>query len=268
MMTEPSEWQIPGSGVEIYEHVFVPTMMGWAAQVIALTPPQRGDHILDVACGTGALTRLVVNSIGRGGRVVGLDINPDMLAVARTIPMGGSQSAPVEWQEGNVQAIPFANESFDIVFCAFGLMFFPDKVAALKEMRRVLKPSGCLAVSVWGPISKSPGQVALKESWERHFGAEAGTGFARMHVLSDPEIVRSLLDEAGFSRVSVEPTMGVVRHRSPECMVRSVGAMLGTQADEQTRIKLIQEVSEALHPYVGADGLVYPIEAILASAKK
>lgn len=90
-----------------------------------------------------------------------------------------------------------------------------------------------------------------------------------MHVLSDPEnSPLPFLDEAGFSHVSVAPMMGVVRHRSPEYMVRSVGAMLGTQADEQTRMKIIQEVSTALQPYVGADGLVYPIEAILASARK
>ena len=135
-------------------------------------------------------------------------------------------------------------------------------------MRRVLKPSGRVALSVWGPISKSPGQAALKESWERHFGAEAGAGFAQMHSLSDPEMVRAFLQEAGFSQVSVNPTLGVVRHRSPEHMVRSVGAMRGTQADERTRAQLIQEVSAALQPYVGAEGLVYPIEAILACARK
>ncbi len=268
MMNESSGWQIPGSWVEIYERVFVPAMKEWAAQVIALAQPQPGDHVLDVACGTGALTRKVAHYVDHRGRVVGLDISPEMLTIARTMPLDDSPSGPVEWYEGDAHALPFEDETFDIVFCAFGFMFFSDRIAVLKEMGRVLKPAGRLALSVWGPINKSRGQVALKESWERHFGVEAGAGFARMHVLSDPEIVRSLLHEAGFSRVSVAPTMGVVRHRSPEYMVRSVGAMLGTQADEQTRTKIIQEVSTALQPYVGADGLVYPIEAILASARK
>lgn len=267
-MNAPNDWQIPGNWVEIYERVFVPAMMGWAAQVIALAQPQPEDHVLDVACGTGALTRNVANLVGQRGRIVGLDISPEMLTIARTMPLDNSQSAPVEWYEGDAHALPFDDETFDIVFSAFGFMFFSDRIAVLKEMGRVLKPAGRLALSVWGPINKSPGQVALKESWERHFGLEAGTGFSRMHVLSDPELVRTLLDEAGFSHVLVEPTMGVVRHRSPESMVRSVGAMFGTQADEQTRTKLIQEVSEALSSFVGSEGLVYPIEAILASARK
>ena len=113
--------------MEIYERVFVPAMMEWAAPLMALTSPQPEDCVLDVACGTGALTRAAVNAIGRGGRVVGLDINSDMLAVARTIPMGGPRSVPVEWREGDVNALPFEDEIFDVVFCSFGLMFFPTR---------------------------------------------------------------------------------------------------------------------------------------------
>lgn len=268
-MSESSDWQVPGSGAEIYENVFVPAMMAeWVPRVITLANPQPGEHILDVACGTGVVTRSVAHSVGRYGRVVGLDLSPEMLAVARTIAPDGAHVAPIEWREGNVSAMPFEDESFDIVFCAFGLMFFPDRVAALKEMRRVLKPDGRMALSVWGAMNKCPGQTVMKESWQRHLGADEAVGFSRMHALSEPEMVRSLVRDAGFRNVSVEPAMGLVRHRSPEYLVRSYGAMAGTRADEQTRTQVIQEVSAALQLYVGAEGLVYPIEAILASAKK
>lgn len=109
------------------------------------------------------------------GRVVGLDISPEMLTIARTMPLDNSPSSPVEWYEGDAHALPFEDETFDIVFCAFGFMFFSDRIAVLQEMSTV-KPAGRPALSVWGPINKSPGQVALKESWERHFRREGGRG--------------------------------------------------------------------------------------------
>lgn len=264
-----TDWQIPGSSVEIYQKIFVPAMMGaWPPRLIALTNLQPGEYILDVACGTGALTRCVAKSVGLQGRVVGVDISPDMLAVARAIPSDGNNTAPIEWREGDVGAIPFADDTFDVVFCAFGLMFFPAQVAALKEMRRVLKPKGRMALAVWGAMDKCPGQMAMKSSWERHFGPDGTAGFSRMHILGDPEVVQALIHDAGFENVVVEPKMGTVRHRSPEYMARSYGAMAGVETDEQTRSQIIEEVSAALRPYAGAEGLVYPIEAIFASGRK
>jgi SAM-dependent methyltransferase len=267
-MTQTNDWQVPDDGAEIYETVFVPAMMGeWAPKVMALANPQPGERVLDVACGTGALTRVVAQSIGQNGRVVGLDLSPEMLSEACKIKLDPSSAAPIEWREGDVSAIPFENESFHIVFCNFGLMFFPDRVAALEEMHRVLKPEGRLALGVWGSISKCPGQMAMKQSWERHFTDEAGL-FDAQHSLGNPQIVLSLMQDAGFRNVSVQPVMGVVRLPSPGHLARSYGAMAGIQADERTRAQVIDEVSASLQSYVGTGGLEYPIEAILASARK
>lgn len=267
-MSTSNDWQVPGSGDEIYEAVFVPAMMGeWALKVMALATPRVGECVLDVACGTGALTRVVAKAVGPHGRVVGLDLSPESLAVARTIKLDPSSAALIEWREGDVSAIPFEDETFDVVFCNFGLMFFPDRVAALKEMRRVLKKDGRLALAVWGSIAKCPGQMAMKESWERHFTDDAGL-FAAQHSLSDPKTVLSLVKDAGFQDVSVQTAMGAVRLPSPEHLARSYGAMVGIQADEKTRTKVIDEVNTALQSYVGAEGLEYPIEAILGSARK
>lgn len=214
------------------------------------------------------LTRLLAESIGPNGRVVGLDLNPDMLDVARKITLNPSSATPIEWREGDAGALPFENETFDVIFCAFGLMSLPDRVAALKEMHRVLMPSGRLAALVWGSISECPGRTAMKESWERHFGADGAEMFYRQHALGDPDTVLSLVCDAGFRDASVQTAMGVVRFPSPEHLARSYGALAEIQADEQTQAKVIDEVSIALQSYVGAEGLVYPIEAILASATK
>jgi len=268
-MSGPSDWGVTGSTPEIYESVFVPAMVAeWIPRVIALANPGVGEHVLDAACGTGVLTRSVASLVGPNGRVVGLDLNPAMLAVARMSAPDPSNAVPIEWREGDVGAVPYESDAFDIVFCTWSLMFFPDRVACLKEMRRVLKPDGCLALSVWGSISKCPGQMAMKESWERHLGADVGDRISRQHVLGEPEIVRSLIAEAGFRDISVETAMGAVRIPSPEQLARSYGAMAGILADEKTRDMVIDDVSRALESYVGVEGLAYPIEAVLAWARK
>jgi ubiquinone/menaquinone biosynthesis C-methylase UbiE len=98
-MSISNDSQVPGSGPEIYETVFVPAMMGeWASRVMALANPQLGERFLDVACGTGALTRVVARSIGPNGRVVGFDLSPPMLAEARKIRLDPSSIAPIEWR--------------------------------------------------------------------------------------------------------------------------------------------------------------------------
>src|SRR5262245_48328518 len=117
-MSGSDDWGVPGSGVEIYQSVFVPAMMDqWAAKVIALAAPQAGERVLDVACGTGVQTGPLAEAVGPTGRVVGLDFSPKMLAIARTIEIDPSRMARIEWHEGDVMALPFEPVSFDIVLC-------------------------------------------------------------------------------------------------------------------------------------------------------
>jgi len=110
--------------------------------------------VLDVACGTGVVTRAAAERVASGGRVAGIDLNPGMIAVARSLPP--TAGAAIEWHEASALALPFADSGFDVVLCQQGLQFFPDKALALREMRRVLRPGGRLALSVWnnaGPYS-------------------------------------------------------------------------------------------------------------------
>ena len=104
--------------------------------------------MLDVAYGTGIAARVAAQRVGHGGLVAGLDINPGMLAVARSTPASG---APIEWHEAAADALPFSDETFDLVLCQLGLQFFPDRLGALRDMRRVLAPSGRTLVLVPGP---------------------------------------------------------------------------------------------------------------------
>src|SRR5262249_60545343 len=104
-------------------------------------PPGRGDRVVDVACGTGIVARIAAARVGPSGVVVGVDLNPGMLNVARSVSLTDSRSAaPIQWQEASADKLPFPGESFDIVYCQLGLQFFADRPAALREMRRVLGP--------------------------------------------------------------------------------------------------------------------------------
>ncbi len=141
------------------------------------------------------------------------------------------------------------------------------RIAALKEMHRVLRPNGRLALMTWGAIDKCPAQTVMKNMWGR-FGADKAAFFDAQHALSDPEVVLRLIRDSGFNDASVQTVMGVIRFDSPELLTRIWGTALGIQTDAPTRAQIIAEVSAALQAYVGAQGLVYPIEAVLSSARK
>ena len=123
--------QVSRSAADVYEEFFVPALFREPAQhVVQAADIRRGQSVLDVACGTGMLAREAAPVTGDAGKVTGLDRNDGMLAVARRLAPG------IDWQLGVAEALPFVDRSFDRVFCQFGLMFFDDRVAALREMRQ------------------------------------------------------------------------------------------------------------------------------------
>src|SRR5262249_28586791 len=140
---------------------------------------ETGERVLDVACGTGAVARVAADLVGEGGRVVGVDVNRAMLRVARARLPG------LEWCEASVLALPFAGDGFDAVFCQLGLQFFPDRPAALSEMRRVLAPGGRFGASVYSSIERNPAADALACSLDRRFGEGASRAKRHEHSLAD-----------------------------------------------------------------------------------
>jgi demethylmenaquinone methyltransferase / 2-methoxy-6-polyprenyl-1,4-benzoquinol methylase len=109
----------------------------WRRKSVSLAMPTAGDALLDVACGTGDFARTFAASTPAPGRIVGCDFSSEMLRRAADQP-----SPAIEWSLADATALPFADESFDIVSCAFGVRNFQDLDAGLSEMRRVLRPGG------------------------------------------------------------------------------------------------------------------------------
>jgi ubiquinone/menaquinone biosynthesis C-methylase UbiE len=164
--------QLAGNAAETYQLELVPALFGpWGSRVVELAALRPGLRVLDVACGTGLVARLAAEAIGVSGRVTALDLNPAMLAVAAELP--AVEGAPIEWVEGNAQALPFAEASFDVVCCQLGLQFFPDREGALREMRRVLVPGGRAVLMVWGEIDRAPGFAVLAAALGRTIGSDA-----------------------------------------------------------------------------------------------
>src|SRR5262245_42186194 len=151
---------------EIYERVLVaPLFRPFAEQLIARVALNRGDSVIDVACGTGIVARVARERLGPDARIVGVDVAPAMLAVAQTV------EPAIDWREGNAVALPVsAGEHFTVLTCHQGLQFMPDKPAALREMRRVLAPRGRVAIATWSSLEDLRAVRDLNAIAEHHVG--------------------------------------------------------------------------------------------------
>jgi ubiquinone/menaquinone biosynthesis C-methylase UbiE len=179
--------QYGGNAAENYERYFVPAIgTPFATTLLDAAGLHRGERVLDVACGTGVVTRLAAERVGPDGAVGGLDINPAMLAVARSVSSSG---APIEWHEASAESLPLADGSFDVVLSSLGLQFVSDKLSALGEMRRVLAPHGRLAIATVGPTPQP--FAILEQALARYVKPEAAAFMRVVFSLHEPRNSRS-----------------------------------------------------------------------------
>ncbi len=234
--------------------------------VTAAATIKPGDRVLDVACGTGALTLAVAERVGSTGSAVGLDANPEMLAVARRKP------ARSEWLEGLAESLPLTDESFDAVVSQFGFMFFADRPKALREMMRVLRAGGRLAIAGCHAVENSPGYAAFANLLDRLFGKSVGDAFRAPFVLGDPQLLLEISREAGISDARVARHKGEVRFRSIAALVSAERACvwtLGGLLDDDQFTRLRAEAEIALKPYLTSDGaILFDMPALILTAQK
>lgn len=254
---------------EVYEEEFVPALFRpFAGSVLDAAAVARGQRVLDVACGTGIVARLAAPLVGPQGRVVGIDLNARMLAVAaESQPECG---AVVEWREADAQALPFPPASFDTVLCQQGLQFFPNRIGALHEMHRVLVPGGRLALNVWG--AQNPYLRALSQSLSLHVSADAGERSLAPLGLNDASALRSLVQGCGFCEVALSVAtifrrMLDLRETLPFEIAGTPFASEVCAAGNAVRAAMVADLSAALQAYRDGEGYAVPAAVHFLAAR-
>jgi SAM-dependent methyltransferase len=261
-------WQLTSSSSDAYETFLVPTIFEpWARALVERVDPRPGQRLLDLACGTGVVARLAAPRVLPAGTVIGVDVNPGMLATARRAD-GGDQT--IEWQEADALDLPFPDASFDAVVCQQALQFVSDRAAMVGEMRRVLAEGGRLALSVWRGLDHNQGFARLARALDGR-SARAGGIMRSPFGFGDQDEVRQLFTGAGFDHVRVLIEAHVCRFPSPAELLRyevlsSPLAEPLSQLDADERDRLTAEVEEALAPYVDDDGLAIVMESHIVLA--
>lgn len=260
-MTET--FQISLSQAEAYEQHFVPALFGqWAPALLDLAGVAPGDRVLDVACGTGVVAREAAGRTGAPGRVVGLDLNPAMVEVAARV------RPDLDWRQGDAQALPFPDDSFDAVLCQSAIFFFPDPDQALREMARVTAPGGVVAIQTYAALAEQPGYGPFVGSVVRHAG-EATRGPLSTYWTWGLDVLGAALARTGLGVLRSDSRLGAAHFGSVEDLVAVEidGTPLAGLVTAQQRTAILEDLREVLRDHLRVDGaLALPIRGDLVAA--
>lgn len=258
--------QVRSEAADLYERFFVPALFEqWPSRLLDLGGVTIGDTVLDIACGTGVLTRAAKSRIGPTGTVQGVDLNPGMLSVAaRTDP-------DITWVHARAETLPMPAGTFDRVLCQFGLMFFSDRQAALAEMARVARPHARVCVATWAGLSETPGYAAMVTLLDDLFGAEPAQALAAPFSIGTSAALRDALSSC-FDDVEVHRLEGTARFPSMDAWV-STDVRAWTLRD-----MLDDDQFDTLHAHAHAHvrlgefcdssgGVTFPAPALVAVAR-
>ncbi len=238
-----------------YEEAVVPALTReWTPRLVEAAGIRRGDRVLDVACGTGVLTRVVAEAVGPGGTVAGLDCDPGMLTIA-------ARAAPsIAWHRGVAEHLPFHDAAFDAVVSQFGLMFVQDRSVALREMWRVLRPGGRMAVAVWASLDETPAYAAEVALVQRMAGPAAANVLRSPFVLGDRALFASTFADARIPLTSLTTVAGTGQFPSIRAMLdtdlNGWLPLVGVRLDQQVVGAIMAEAESVFRSYLTADGTV------------
>ncbi len=253
-MTDP-QLRTQTDAAAAYEELLVTALFGrWApivAEVARIEPEQR---VLDVACGTGVLARRIKSIAGSENRIAGVDPNAGMLEVARRL------APAVDWRQGTAESLPFPDRSFDTVVSQFGMMFFRDRAAAIREMLRVLAPGGRIVVAVWGALADNPAYAAEVELLDRMAGTVAGDALRLPFALGDARSLARSFSEGDVEDLQVTERTSTAEFPSVRIMVeadlRGWLPVMGVVLNEERIASILEQAEMALERWVTPRGSV------------
>jgi len=225
-MTDASKFQFTNPSVpKAYEEFFVPRLFEpWAELLLDEAKLKKGQAIIDVATGPGTVARLAAPTLGPKGRIVATDISRLMLDIARA-KRALTGAAPIEYVESPAAPLSAPTGAFDVVLCQQGLQFFPDRPAALREMKRVLKPGGYAVIAVWAAIARNQIFAAF------HAALRAATPPDLADLITAPfswhstAELKAATGEAGFRKVQLlTRSLPMVMEKGLEQAVQSFSA--------------------------------------------
>jgi SAM-dependent methyltransferase len=269
-MTDPAPSSL--SPAEAYDLYQVPALFGpFAGELVTRADPRPGERAPDLACGTGVVARQIAPLVMPGGYVDALDLNLGMLSVARDVARRAG--TPITFHDGDMQALPFAGRTYDLVTCHQGLQFVPDRGAAVQEMRRMLRPGGRAVVSCWSGMEHSPLYTAMAPVVARLLGVPA---LDEPFGLSRVSELRELFAAADFTTITIEAVQLTTRYPQPEqfvtlfvsAMVASIATLHATTpaAREQLIATLRLDLERVLGDFIVGDEVHSPRETHIVRA--
>jgi SAM-dependent methyltransferase len=265
MATTRETFQLSSAAAELYESKFVPALFAeWAPALADVAGIAPGQTVLDVACGTGIVARTAAERVEPHGQVVGVDLNPAMLAVARRL------RPDLEWREGDVARLPFPDGRFDAALCQMALMFFAERAAALREMGRVVRPGGAVAIAVPARLESQPAYAGFVEMAARHAGPEALSLLGAYFSCGDVGQLCAWIDEAGLRVREVRSRTGTARFESVDDFVATEvrGTPLAERIGPDVYERIRADARAVLQRFTTAAGSVeIPLEGHLLAAR-
>jgi len=225
-MTDATKFQFTEASVpKAYDEYLVPRLFEpWAKRLLDEVKLKSGEIVLDIATGPGTVARLAAARIGSQGHVFAIDLSKPMLDVARAKP-APARAARIEYLQSQAAPLPGSSDIFDAVFCHQGMQFFPNRLAALREMHRVLKPNGRAAIAVWAELERNQIFAAYHTALRATVPEELASLMAAPFSWPDGEALQHLAEEAGFRQVRlVTPAMRMTLEGGVEQAIRAFSA--------------------------------------------
>ncbi|MDH3388288.1 MAG: methyltransferase domain-containing protein [Gammaproteobacteria bacterium] len=258
-------FHLSAEAADVYETQKVVAIFRPLAQAtVDQTNVDPHDRVIDVACGTGIVSRVLEEKYPSLARIVGVDLNQSMIEKARSLTSSGPTR--IEWLQTDALDMPFEDHSFSLAICQQGLQYFPEKERTLAEIRRVLEPGGRIAITVWS--GASPLFLAIAAALETFIDREIAERSLTPFTFNDQPHIESLVSGAGFhdisiSRISVDRIVGPAALSIPREIAGNPIAAEVAAEGPAVMSRIVESVNEKLAEFRDGEGFIVPQESYL-----